>query len=1024
MSLSHISVTRPVMITMVVMVFVVLGFFSYRRLAIDLFPEVEFPYVTVTTVYPGAGPEEIETQVTEKIEEVVSTLSRVKRIDSISREALSLVVIEFELDTDVDLAAVDVKDEVEAILIDLPKDIEPPVIREFDINAIPIMNLAVSAARPLDEVFQIADNDIKDRLSRVGGVANIDIVGGKEREIHVALDRSRLRAYGLSVMDVVRQVASENVTLPTGHITEENREYTIRVIGEFKDLKELERMKVQVGGNGKGGDSREGEVFLSSLGKVEDAFKEQRELARFNGRSAVGMIIKKRADANTVETAREVKAALTELDEALPEDVRIDIARDRSKFIEESIRDVLMNIFIGIFLTALLLYLFLHDLRATFIAAVAMPTSIVATFLLIDFAGFTINVMSLLALGISIGILVTNAIVVLENIVRFRELGESAHQAAEKGTSEIAVAVVTSTLTNVVVFTPIAFMSGIIGQFFLQFGLTVVFATFFSLFVSFTLTPLLASRILKSSDGQQNTAGRIRLLSGLFAAWDRFYQRVERSYRNGLKWSLDHRGAIIGLSILSFIVAIYLFRYVGGEFIPSGDQGMISVLVEMPPGTPLRKPDEALGEIEAVINEIPEVRSVMVTIGGENRGVEDGELILNLADLDERSRGIVEIMNDLRPRLAGIPAADITVQQYSGFGDESDVVIEITGEDFGRLREIADQVAEMARETNGLVDVRTSWKGGKPEMVFRPDRKNLADYGLNVSSVAGELRACFEGVKASLYRERSEEYDIRVQVREEDRSRVGDLKRVAIFSDGNAIPIDQLGKVTYAAGQAEILRKDKQRLVDVYANVATGSLMEHVATMREKTAQIGLPQGYRIYFGGQVERREESFAQIIQALLLATILTYMILAAILESYIHPFTIMLPLPLGLIGASLALFFSGKTINLFSMMALVMLVGIVVNNAILILDYTAVLRKRGIGIIEALLEAAPIRLRPIVIANLAIAVGILPQTMSGSGSEFRVAMAVVTMGGVLISAVFTLFLIPVIYTYFDRFAKVKR
>jgi HAE1 family hydrophobic/amphiphilic exporter-1 len=753
MFLSDISIKRPVMTTMAVMVFVVLGFFSYRRLAVDLLPKVDFPYVTVSTVYPGAGPEEVESQVTKKIEDAVSTLSSVKRIDSTSRENLSLVVIEFELGVDVDLASMDVKDEVNAILVDLPDEIDPPVIKKFDINAMPIMELAISADRPLEEVYRITDDVIRDRLSRVSGVADVEIVGGKEREIEVDLDRDRLKAYGLSVMDVVGGIAGDNLTVPTGRITEKNREYSLRVLGEFKDIEGLKELKFHLDGGG--------EVYLSSLGKVVDGFKEQRETASYEGKSAVGLVIKKRGDANTVGTAHGIKAALTELGETLPSDLRIDIAQDRSKYIEESIRDVLTNIFIGIFLTALLLYLFLHDLRVTLIAAVSMPTSIVATFLLIDFAGFTINVMTLLALGISIGVLVTNAIVVLENIERYRRKGEEPAAAAAKGTGEIAVAVVTSTLTNVVVFTPIAFMSGIIGQFFIQFGMTVVFATLFSLLVSFTLTPLLAAKVLRSGGEAPGGPGK-NPLRGVFEAWDRFYSSVEGSYRSGLEWSLSHRGAVIWVSILAFGLAIFLFRYIGGEFIPSGDQGLISVRVDMPPGTPLFRTEQTLEEMESIARRLPEVESIMATVGGENRGVENGELILRLKDRSERERDIMEVMNDLRPRLAGIPAAEIFVQQSSGFRNESDIIIEITGKDFDRLRGIANRVAGMAGDTGGLVDVRTSWKEGKPEVVFSPDRKMLADYDLSVARIAGEIRAMFEGVTASLFWEGGEEYDIRV----------------------------------------------------------------------------------------------------------------------------------------------------------------------------------------------------------------------------------------------------------------------
>jgi len=1013
MFLARIAVQRPVLATMVVGAFVVLGLFSYQRLVIDLFPRVEFPMITVTTIYPGAGPEEVETQVTEKIEDVVSTISDIKYIRSTCRENVSVVVIEFELEKSPDIAAMEVKDKVDSIRRDLPEDAEDPVIVKFDVNAMPIMNLAVSAPRDLKEIYYTTDKVIKNRLSSIHGVASVEIIGGQEREIQVIVNRFKADAYRVSLLHILAAISSENLTVPVGHITQDYWETTVRMVGEFKTLEEIRRLPLPLEGDT--------EIFLQDVAEIRDAYKEQRELAWFQAKPCVSMVIQKRSDANTVEVAHGVSQVLEELEALLP-DYRIEAARNRSLFIVDSVQDVVQNMALGILLTSLLLFLFLQSVRATIVAAVAMPTSVVATFLLIDFAGFTLNMVSLLGLGICIGILVTNSIVVLENIIRYRDQGLRPDQAAIKGTSEIALAVAASTLPNIVVFTPIAFMGGMVGQFFKQFGLTVVFATIFSLLVSFTLVPLLSSRLLREKQARSKPkVGRATPVDYIARVWEWLYRNLEKVYRGALDWCLHYRGLVILGVIALFFASLQLFRFVGGEFVPLVDQGLLTVNIEMPPGTSLWGTDRISREVADIIQEEPDVKSVLVQIGGEQRGVETAELVVQLVDRDQRLRSLSKFINDLRPPLAVLPAAEITVKPVrEGPEGDADIEIEVLGPDLEEVNRLAREVMLRVQKQEGLVDIRTSWRKGKPEQTFVPDRKELARYGISSSLIAGFLRTGFEGEVASSYREGGDEYDIRVRYRESDRVRRDALEQVRIPWGPAFIPLNQLGEIQERLGKSKFLRKDRLRMTKVTANIGEGNLTGQVQALQDRFKDIRLEAGHSIHFSGQAEEQRENFAYIYQALLIAIILTYMVLAAIMESFIHPFTILVTLPLGLIGVALSLFFTGETINVFSMMAIIMLVGIVVNNAILLLNYTEEKRAEGLELMEALREACPVRLRPIVMSNLAIAVGMLPQAMGGAGSEFRASMAIVTIGGVIVSAVFTLLVIPVIYSLLDKFS----
>jgi len=1017
MNLLRIFVQRPVLTTMLLLAFVVLGFYSYNRLAVEMMPNVEFPFVMVTTIYPGASPGEVESQVTKKIEDAVSTIANVKDLQSISRENVSMVFIEFELETDVDLDAIDVKDKVDAIQADMPEDAEQSVIQKFDIQGFPIIEIAVSAPRPLEEIYRVADKVIKERLNRIDGVAEVTITGKREREIRVEVDPERLRPYGLSLLDIMGVVAAGNLNVPTGHITRGPREITLRMAGEVASPEELAEFRLPLPSGGS--------VPLSEVADILDTTEELRESSTYNGQAVIGLSVNKRSDGNTVQIARDVYESLDELRATVDPDIEINISHDSAIFVDESVRDVLQNIMIGILLTAILLLIFLHSWRQTVIAAISMPTSVVATFLLLDASGFTVNIMTLMALGISIGTLVTNSIVVIENISRFVHDGMDPHEAAIKGTAGVAVAVMASTLTNMVVFTPIAFMSGIIGRFFLQFGLTVVYATIFSLIVCFTIVPMLSARLLKpkAQPGDERYECRGECLG---RRWDAFYTRMSNGYRDLLAVFLRRRWIPITVSAVGFVFAIFLFGFAGGEFMPKIDQNMVIVQLELPPGTSIERTREVASRVEDILRTHPEVEGVIVKIGGGDRGVEDAAIIATLVDLKEREVHVTEFMGIIRPELAGIPDAQILVtEEERETGGGAELAIEILSNNQAALDETADRVLAVVEAIPGLVEVQTSREAGKPEINIIPRRRQLVDRDLTAAEMGMMLRTAYEGQEAGVYREEGEEYNIVVKYSENARRDPAFIEDIPIPSRaGFTVPLADVGEIRGKAGEAEIQRRDKQRKIEVSANIATGSLSEARAMIDEKLKTMTIPPNVTVQYGGYAEIQDESFASIFTALILAIVLIYIVMAAILESFIHPITVMVTLPLALIGVSIALFLSGETINIFSLMSVVMLVGIVVNNAILMLDYTAQLRKQGKGAREALLEACPIKLRPILMANLAIAVGMIPQMVGGAGLEIRAPMAIVQIGGVLISAFFTLFVIPAVYTIFDRLTPAGR
>ena len=1019
---ARLAVQRPVLTSMIVGALVILGAFSYFGLGVDLLPNIEFPYVTVTTVYPGAGPEEVETQVTERVEDAISTIANVKSLQSFSQDNVSTVVVEFELGVDPDMASLDVKDKVDGIRAQLPRDADPPTILKFDINAMPIMDVTLSGPQSLEALTNFADDVVRERLSRVDGVAQVTLVGGRTEEVEVLVHPDRLRAYGLSITDVANLVGGENLSVPAGRVTQPDVEVTVRVVGEYASLDELLNLPLFL--------PRGGRIRLRDVATVREGFADVREIARYNGVPAVSLSIQKQSGANTVATADGVLAALNELRAELPAGAVLDVARDASIYIRDSISDILSSMLIGILLTTLVLFLFVHSWRGTLVAVIAMVSTVIATFLALDRAGFTINVMTLMALGITVGILVTNTIVVLENIYRYLDLGADPLEAAERGTSEVGVAVAASALTNVVVFTPIAFMQGIIGQFFFAFGLTVVYATLMSLIISFTAAPMLASRLLRRNETHREAEGR---LGGLWRRVDAWYAGLERDYRAALAWALRTRGhgwAVIGATVGVVAIALTIqVLFVGGEFMPRQDEGLARVTLELPPGTPITRTAEVAARAERLLREVPEVTDLLTQIGGGGQGFRLVGAGVNTATIQvtvESDQPTEAIIPRLRERLAALPDADVTValSETMGGGDAPFQVL-VKGPDQDRLEALGQQATNLVSGVPGLVEVRNTIEDPRPEIAFHPQREVMREYGLTVGQVGGVLRTSIEGAVPGVYREAGDERDIRVRLAEDARARTDQLATLQVHTPVGMVPVSALGDLETTTGKTTIQRHDKQRTVRVDAFLSGGSLTEAARLTAAGLDSVGLPPGYSYQITGEFEAYQDSVREMLKAMVLAVILTYVVLAMLLESYVHPVTIMITLPLGVVGVAFALFLTHTSINIFSMMAIIMLVGIVVNNAILILDYAQQLRREGKSVVDALLQAAPARLRPIIMTNVAIAIALLPQALgSGPGSFFRKPMAIVTMGGVLAAAVFTLLLIPVIYEKLDRIGSALR
>lgn len=1010
MNLSKICVEQPVLAVMLNLVFIFLGIVAFTSLTIDLFPEVENAVVNVRTVWRGASPQEVESQVTQKIEDAVATISGIDTIESYSMESVSIVTVRFAFGTDVNFAHIDVKDKVDAILPHLPDDTDSPIVEKFDIGATPILELMLTGDRSLQDLSELADGEVKDALTRIPGVASVNILGSEKREISVNLSKERLKGYGLSITDVVQTINASNLSIPAGRITQSKNEFGIRMEGEFTRLSDLYHLDIFLRAGGT--------VKLGELASVEDTSAEKRMAARYASREGISLSIVKLGEAQPIELVADVRQTLENLETQLPPDVTIEVVQDQSAVILDSVNDVQTNIIIGIILTSIILYLFLHNLRMTIIVAVVMPACILSAFLLMGLFGFTLNIMSMLGLGLSIGTLVVNAIVILENVTRRLDAGEPAKVAAVEGTKEVTISVIGSTLTNIVVFTPIAFMSGIVGAFFVEFGLTVVFATAFSLWMSFTMTPMLAAYLLKPKD-QSHTP------NAFFRLWDSGMLRLEHGYARIIRWSLSYLWVNVLIAVLLIGGAVLLSGTLGGEFIPKSNGDFIIIGVELPPGSTLAETDEMTAKMETVLRSSPEVKEVLTKIGRSgrsNEGVEHAELLVVLPAGHEKH--VLTVNDELRTLLEGKFPGSIRQQVLPGIGGlpgGADISIEILGGDKDTLIGIATQVKNIMQKMPELVETKTTVRTGKPEMVFLPDRNRLKANGITVAEIGQVLNYSLTGTVASTYQEADEAYDIRVQLAKTDLDIADGVDRILIRTQQGLVPLSVLGTLVERSGETLITRKDKQKMFLVEANILEGSLAAVTTAIRHQVDQIQLPPGYEVRMGGDAEQQSEAFQAIGAALMQAIILTYMLLAALLGSYIRPIIIMLTLPLGFVGAVVSMSIFGLTFNIFSLLALIMLIGIVVNDAILILDQTHIFRKQGMPVKEALIKACPLKLRTIIMTNLTIIISMFPQTLGDQGTAImRATLAGVEIGGIVIQTLCTLTVIPVLYVLLDRFS----
>lgn len=1025
MKLSEISIKRPVFATMMIGALLVIGWFSYMGLSVNMFPDVDFPLVVVQTAYPGASAETIETEVSKKIEEVVNEISGIKNLTSNSIEGVSLVIVEFELDEDGALAAQDVREKIAGIINELPEDIEDPVVTQFEIGGEPIMSLILAGERPLKEITDIAEDKIKTRLETINGIGSVELVGGFEREIQVGLNPETMESLQLTITDVQNAISAANMEIPGGRVDEASQEFLVRIKGRLESVDDFNNIIVK---NRKGTP-----IYLSDIAIVSDTIVDQRSLSRFNGNTTVALNVVKQSGSNVVELAENVKKEIKRLQDELPPDVRIQIVDDQSVFINDSIHELIFNISIGTLLAVIIIFLFLLDIKPTIITGLSIPISIIATFTLMKLLGFTINFMTLLGLSLAVGILIDDAIVVVENIYRHLSMGKNPFRAAIDGTNEIGLAVMATTFTIMVVFLPVAFMEDIVGRFFYQFGVTVAFSVLVSLFVAFSLTPMLSSRMLKktlSANVDDIISEKSSITKPIFKVlgyWNRMFDALLPSYKKLLAASLRHRWVVIIVSIMIFFSSLYLAQFVGQEWMSQPDQGKLYLTIETPPGTSLNETSRRVGQVEGILSQLPEVVDKFVTIGSGNSTVQEASLLVNLTSAEEREIHAKNLADSVRILISTVPGikSSIAIQPSEG-GSSKPIEMSVRGDDREVLRTYALNIQKMIQDIPGTIDVDNSMAEGKPEIQINVDRKKADDLGMSLSMIPMTLRNLVEGDVVTKFKDGDDEVDVRVKLQEKYRSSTNDLERILVESnkevdglDKFLVPIGRYASIEKQSTIGEYNRFNRQNEIRINSNVLTGYFSGTISNeILAKVDSLDLPPGYSVSPVGEEQMRSESNANILNALMLAVIFIYILLASQYESFFDPLSIMISLPLSLIGAILGLLVFNSSFSIFSMIGIVMLMGLVTKNAILLIDFVKQQREKGVSKFEAILIAGPVRLRPILMTTFATVFGMLPIALElGPGAEMRSPMARAAIGGIISSTLLTLVVVPVVYSIID-------
>ncbi len=1019
MILSKIAINRPVFTVMVTLALVVLGLFAYRDLSVEMFPDISFPFVVVTVQYPGASPETMETEIVTKIEDAINTVAGVRHITSTSYEGYAFTFAEFQLEMDEDVVTQDVRGKIAGIRADLPDDMEEPVIQKFDPMAQPIISLAIAGNRSARELTLIAKEDIKKELENTAGIGNIELVGGEEREILVELDLTTLEAYNLSIFEVQSRVEAASLELPAGKLERGDRDFSIRTLGKITSVEQLANTVIK--------NDHGVQVLLRDIAAIKDTTKEIESISRLNGKRAVGLDLVKQSGANEVDVAAQVKERLAQLRKTLPPDIEVTIAADKSKFTEEAVHDVIVNIIYGGILAVIVIFLFLADTRATIISAIAIPTSIVATFLFMGALNFTLNFMTLLALSLAVGLLIDDAIVVIENIYRHLAQGKAPPEASYDATREIALAVLATTLTIIVVFVPVAFMKGIVGQFFYAFGITVAVSVAVSLFVAFTLTPMLSSRWLtQEHEFHKGTKNPIYRFTNW---WNSLFEKLNDLLKTVVKGALKRRALVMIAATLTFIGSLLLVPMIGTEFVPEYDRGEFFVAFKSAPGTSLEATSELARGVEEVLRKQPEVKDIYTTIGTGINPDNEGSVTVRMVELDQRTRTSFEVIETVREELASYPGLRVSITSEQSEGGGAPVEISISGPRMEQLKALAAMVEDSVRATAGAVEVDNSLGEGKPELQVELEREKISDLGLNVAQISLASRYLVNGVVPFKFQEGDKQSDVRLRLKPEDRNDISDLSRILIPSakeingeHGHQFPLSYVATFREASAVSELTRFDRQKTIKVTANNAGRFAGDVRGEAMARAQAVPTPPGYRIYATGEAEFQAESFGYIIEALFLAVIMIYFVLASQFESYSDPFSIMLSLPMSLLGAFLGLLLLGSSISIMSLIGIVMLMGLVTKNAILLVDFAKQAMRRGEERTAALVQASSVRLRPIIMTTAAMIFGMLPLALGiGPGAELRAGIARAVIGGLITSTGLTLIVVPVVYTLLDDLVK---
>jgi HAE1 family hydrophobic/amphiphilic exporter-1 len=1015
MILSNLSIKRPVFATVLMLALVTLGLFSYRRLAIDMYPEVEIPVISIVTKFAGASPETVEREVSKRIEEAVNPISGVKHVYSTSNEGVSTVVVEFHLEVRVNDASQEARAKINAIRGDLPQGIEEPIIQKLDFQALPIVSLAVRSTilNPRD-LTTLVEKKVKRRLESISGVGKVDLVGKSKREVNVNIDPGRLEALGLGVDQVIAGLKSENVNTPLGRINRENTEYPLRVSGKPEVVENFEHMVIgQVNGR---------PIKLKEVAAITDGIEEQRSLAMVGGEPAVGLDILKQSGANTVGVVDAVKKTIGKLKAELPPGTDIQMVRDGSIMIRESVEDVQHTMVEGGILTVFIVFLFLNSWRSTVITGLTLPISVISSFIVMNFMGMTLNVMTLMALSLAIGLLIDDAIVVRENIVRHLEQGKDHFQASREGTSEIGLAVLATTLSIVAVFVPVAFMKGIVGRFFFQFGITVTFAVLVSLFVSFTLDPMLSSRWY---DPDIERKGKRHLLARWLDRFNDSFDRAADRYKVVIAWALDHRKLVMSLATAAFVLGMAAFVSLPASFMQRFDRAEVQVNFKTAPNASLEETRGRIMEIVEQLKKDKDVEHTYATIGaGDSGTVRDGMVYAKLTPKHERGRNQFQFEHEMRQMLSAVPGILPSVVEVGRLHGQKQLEAHVSGDDLDLLKKYAAQIKSEMYAIDGIVDVEVTLEHDIPEFRLKVDRERAMDMNITSDQIVRLVGAMVGGQAVTTYEdEDGDAVNVRVRLPHPLRQDPGQVDRLNLQVRNpqggvSLVPLGEVATYTMNPTPSEINRRDLVRQVVISANLedlALGTAMSHVS---QSAAKLNLPPGYQFSFFGEAEDMVESFGYMAEALALAVIFVYLILAAQFESFVDPLAIMLSLPLSIVGMAVTLLMTRDSISIMSLIGLIMLMGLVTKNAILLVDYTKVLRAGGMPRREALILAGRTRLRPIMMTTLAMIFGMLPLALGlGSGGEMRAPMARAVIGGLITSTMLTLLVVPVIYAVLE-------